>query len=238
MNHQKCPLYKNLPISTKLLLFLHNISPKMKILKVIAGFWDKNLLQKWIFKPPTLNFSSVIGAYHTAFSTWITGVRWKLREFAGRWCCAGIPEAFEILEGCGRCWFGWFGWFAWFLLVFVGWLVCLVWFGLVWLVKFTFLAGLTLEGCLLLGMFRWILQRMGCCFEEILGGFHSIASSWEATLHMKNNLKKRSYTADFLAKSWWLSLSKYQLICRKKLEIMRVRCSNLVSYHTPFVASS
>ena len=65
---------------------------------------------------------------------------------------------------------GLFGWFAWFLLVFVGWLVCLVWF--VWLVKFTFLVVLTLEGCLLLGMFRWILQRMVFVLKKV----------WEASI--------------------------------------------------------
>ena len=68
--------------------------------------------------------------------------------------------------------------------------------------KFTFLAVLTLEGCFAVGYVSMDTSKNGLCFEEFLGGFHSIASSCEATLHMKNDLKKRSYTAYFLAKSW------------------------------------
>lgn len=173
--------------------------------------------------------SSVIGAYHTAFSTCKVGVRWIFADWQGGGVAVNQPEAFEILEGNGWCWFGWF---AWVLLV--GWCV---WFGLFGWWNSHFWRFWPWKDVCCWECFDGYFKH-GLCFEEILGGFHSIASSWEATLHMKNDLKKRSYTADCFAKSWWLSLSKYQLICRKKLEIMRVRCSNLVSYHTPFVASS
>jgi len=57
MNHQKNSAKKKPTNFNKTLLPFHlfNIPPKMKNLEGFAGFWDKNILQRWIFKPPTLN---------------------------------------------------------------------------------------------------------------------------------------------------------------------------------------
>ena len=59
---------------------------------------------------------------------------------------------------------GLFGWFAWFLLV--GWLVCLVWFGLVG--EIHIFGGFDLGRMFAVGYVSMDTSKNGLCFEEIL----------------------------------------------------------------------
>ena len=238
MNHQKISAKKKPTNFNKTLLPFHLLQHPPQIENLggfLQGFGIKTSCKDGFFKPPTLNLSTLLG--HRSIPHGIQHLNhWRPLETAG--ICREVvvlpwkPEAFEILEGwCCWCWFGWF---AWFLLVFVGWLVCLVWFG--WWNSHFWQFWPWKDVCCWVcfdGYFKeWFV------FWRNFGRFpfHSFKLRGYAT-HEKW-FKEEKLHSRFFCKILVTFFVKVSIHLQKELEIMRVRCSKLVSYHTPFVASS